>query len=55
MSSLIQKLACGAILALALTSAGCVLLAAGAGVGAGVGAAQYVRGELSQAYAAPIG
>ncbi len=42
------------ILGSGLASAGCVLLAAGAGVGAGVGAAQYVRGELSQAHAAPM-
>jgi hypothetical protein len=43
-----------AIVGLAMTCGGCLLLAAGAGVGAGVGTAQYVRGELSQAYAAPI-
>ncbi len=50
----LQKAGFLVLCGLALTSAGCVLLAAGAGVGAGVGAAQYVRGELSQAYAAPI-
>jgi len=40
---------------LALTaSAGCALFAAGAGVAAGVGGAEYYRGELKQAYAAPM-
>jgi len=42
------------ILSAATTSAGCALFAAGAGVAAGVGAAEYVRGELKQAYAAPM-
>jgi hypothetical protein len=42
------------ILSAAATSAGCALFAAGAGVAAGVGAAEYVRGELKQAYAAPM-
>lgn len=42
------------ILSAVVTSAGCALFAAGAGVAAGVGAAEYVRGELKQAYAAPM-
>jgi hypothetical protein len=42
------------ILSAVLTSAGCALFAAGAGVAAGVGAAEYVLGELKQAYAAPM-
>ncbi|MCJ7495238.1 MAG: DUF3568 domain-containing protein, partial [Deltaproteobacteria bacterium] len=34
---------------------GCALfLVAGAGVGMGIGAAEYIRGELKQAYAAPM-
>ena len=35
-------------------SAGCALFAVGAGVAAGVGGAEYYRGELKQAYAAPM-
>ena len=35
-------------------SAGCALFAAGAGVAAGVGGAEYVHGEMRQAYAAPM-
>jgi hypothetical protein len=35
-------------------SASCALFAAGAGVAAGVGGAEYYRGELKQAYAAPM-
>jgi hypothetical protein len=35
-------------------SAGCALFAAGAGVAVGVGGAEYYRGELKQAYAAPM-
>lgn len=36
-----------------LANAGCpIFLAAGAGAGAGIGAAEYIRGELKQAYAA---
>lgn len=42
------------LLSAVLASAGCVLFAAGAGVAAGVGAAEYYRGELKQAYAAPM-
>jgi len=42
------------ILSAVITSAGCALFAAGAGVVAGVGAADYVSGELKQAYAAPM-
>lgn len=37
-----------------MASAGCALFAAGAGVAAGVGGAEYYRGELKQAYAAPM-
>jgi len=37
-----------------MASAGCALFAAGAGVAAGVGAAEYYRGELKQAYPAPM-
>ncbi|MDI6753257.1 MAG: DUF3568 family protein [Thermodesulfobacteriota bacterium] len=34
---------------------GCaVFFAAGAGVGVGIGAAEYIRGDLKQAYAAPM-
>jgi len=43
------------LLAAVLSSAGCALfVAAGAGAGAGVGAAEYVRGELKQAYSVPM-
>ena len=37
-----------------MASAGCALFAAGAGVAAGAGGAEYVHGELKQAYAAPM-
>lgn len=40
-----------------MTGSGCalfVLAGAGAGVGVGIGAAEYIRGELKQAYAAPM-
>jgi hypothetical protein len=42
------------ILSAVMASAGCVLFVAGAGVAAGVGGAEYYRGELKQAYAAPM-
>ena len=42
------------ILSAVVASAGCALFAAGAGVAVGVGGAEYYRGELKQAYAAPI-
>jgi len=42
------------ILSAVVVSAGCVLFVAGAGVAAGVGGAEYYRGELKQAYAAPM-
>jgi len=42
------------ILSAVATNAGCALFAAGAGVAAGVGGAEYYRGELKQAYAAPM-
>ena len=42
------------ILCVAMASAGCALFVAGAGVAAGVGGAEYVQGELKQAYAAPM-
>ena len=37
-----------------MASSGCALFAAGAGVAAGVGGAEYVHGELKQAYAASL-
>jgi hypothetical protein len=37
-----------------MASAGCALFVVGAGVVAGVGGAEYVHGELKQAYAAPM-
>ena len=38
-----------------IVSTGCALfLAAGAGAGVGLGAAEYIRGELKQAYTAPM-
>jgi hypothetical protein len=38
-----------------LTNAGCAaFIAAGAGAGVGIGAAEYIRGELKQVYAAPM-
>ncbi len=41
--------------AIMATSSGCALfVVAGAGAAAGVGTAQYIRGELKQAYAAPM-
>jgi hypothetical protein len=43
------------LLCIGMAGTGCALfVAAGAGAGAGVGAAQYIRGELKQAYAAPM-
>ncbi len=42
------------ILSAVVASAGCALFAAGAGVAVGVGGAEYYRGELKQAYAAPM-
>jgi hypothetical protein len=42
------------ILLASVASAGCALFAAGAGVAVGVGGAEYYRGELKQAYAAPL-
>ncbi len=54
MFSRLQKSAFLFICILTMGCSGCVLLAAGAGVGAGVGATQYVRGVLTQTYAAPI-
>ena len=42
------------ILSAIAASAGCALFAAGAGVAVGVGGAEYYRGELKQAYAAPM-
>jgi hypothetical protein len=43
------------LLGMAVGSAGCALfVAAGAGAGVGIGAAEYIRGELKQAYAAPM-
>ncbi len=38
-----------------LSNAGCAaFIAAGAGAGVGIGAAEYIRGELKQVYAAPL-
>jgi len=43
------------VLSALLASTGCaVFLAAGAGAGVAVGTAEYIRGELKQAYAAPM-
>ena len=42
------------ILSTVLANAGCALFAVGAGVAVGVGGAEYYRGELKQAYAAPM-
>lgn len=42
------------ILFAAMTGAGCALFVVGAGVAAGVGGAEYVHGELKQAYATPM-
>ncbi len=42
------------ILSAVVASAGCALFVAGAGVAVGVGGAEYYRGELKQAYAAPM-
>ena len=42
------------ILSAVVASVGCALFAAGAGVAVGVGGAEYYRGELKQAYAAPM-
>ena len=42
------------ILSAIVASTGCALFAAGAGVAVGVGGAEYYRGELKQAYAAPM-
>ena len=43
------------LLGMAIGSVGCALfVAAGAGAGAGIGASEYIRGELKQAYAAPM-
>ncbi len=38
-----------------LSNTGCAaFIAAGAGAGVGIGAAEYIRGELKQLYAAPL-
>lgn len=43
------------IIILALANAGCAaFIAAGAGAGLGIGAAEYIRGELKQVYAASM-
>lgn len=43
------------LLFIGTASMGCaVFLAAGAGAGVGIGAAEYIRGELKQSYAAPM-
>ncbi|MBU1209304.1 MAG: DUF3568 domain-containing protein [Proteobacteria bacterium] len=43
------------LLFIGMASMGCaVFLAAGAGAGVGIGAAEYIRGELKQSYAAPM-
>ncbi|MBM4331621.1 MAG: DUF3568 family protein [Deltaproteobacteria bacterium] len=43
------------IASMLIGNSGCaVFFAAGAGVGVGIGAAEYIRGELKQAYAAPM-
>lgn len=55
MNYLIKVLGVGLLTFVLITSAGCALfLAAGAGAGVGLGAAEYIRGELKQAYAAPM-
>ena len=45
----------GVVLSVLIAGTGCaVFLAAGAGAGMGIGTAEYIRGELKQAYAAPM-
>ena len=54
MSSWAKGIGVIVILSAVAASAGCALFVAGAGVAAGVGGAEYYRGELKQAYAAPM-
>jgi hypothetical protein len=55
MNYLIKVLGVGFMTFVLITSTGCALfLAAGAGAGVGIGAAKFIRGELQQAYAAPM-
>jgi hypothetical protein len=42
------------VLSAVVTNAGCALFVVGAGVAVGVGGVEYYRGELKQAYAAPM-
>ena len=45
----------GVVLSVLIAGTGCaIFLAAGAGAGVGIGTAEYIRGELKQAYAAPM-
>ncbi len=51
----LKGLGVGFMVSVLIASTGCaVFLAAGAGAGMGIGAAEYIRGELKQAYAAPM-
>jgi len=51
----VKGIATGVILsAIMATSSGCALFVVGAGAAAGVGTAEYIRGELKQAYSVPL-
>jgi len=51
----LKRLAMGVVLSVLIAGTGCaIFLAAGAGAGVGIGTAEYIRGELKQAYAAPM-
>ena len=55
MNGWLKGLGIGVVLSVLIAGTGCaVFLAAGAGAGVGIGAAEYIRGELKQAYAAPM-
>jgi hypothetical protein len=48
------RLAMGVVFFGFLAVTGCAVFLVGAGAGVGIGTAEYIRGELKQAYAAPM-
>jgi hypothetical protein len=54
MNNWIERVCMLLLLSAIMAGVGCPLVLVGAGAGAGLGTAEYVRGELKQAYAAPM-